>query len=348
MNLDEPDRFSAVDQGGALTDVERASAQWSRAAEIAPAPVDPGGRVDAVVVAGMGGSGIAGDVVRALAGDRLPVPVTVHKGYGLPAFAGPGTVVVAVSHSGNTEETRASVEAAIERGARLTAVTGGGAIGDLCDRHGIAWTRVPATGQPRHNLGSLVVPVLAALGLDDGLSEAVDLLADRARAWGREVPTTANPAKQLAGRVAAAGVTVAYGAVGIPGVAAYRLKCQLNENAKLPAFAAELPELDHNEIVGWQEPTRLPDPGLVWLRDPGGEHPRTAARVEVTSRVVGPRFSWMVEHAAVGSAPLARLASLLLYCDLVSVYTALALDRDPTPIPAIDRLKAELATRGAA
>jgi glucose/mannose-6-phosphate isomerase len=127
-------------------------------------------------------------------------------------------------------------------------------------------------------------------------------------------------------------------------VAAYRLKCQLNENAKLPAFCAELPELDHNEIVGLSEPSPLSgNLGLVLLRDPSGEHPRVATRFAVTEELVRHRFAWMVEVAARGSSPLARLASLLLLADLASVYTALELSHDPTPIVAIDRLKQALA-----
>lgn len=341
MDLDRADRFREVDPADALADVEDAAGQWSRAPR--PAPLDLTA-TDAVVVTGVGGSGICADVVAAVASDRLELPVVVHKGYGLPAFVGSRSVVVAVSCSGDTEETLSAAEEAVRRGARLLVVAGGGQLGALGEAQGEPWVHVPRDSQPRHSLGSLAVPVLAALGLDEGLDEALAVQREVRELCGRQVPLAANPAKQLGTQIAQAGAAVVHGARPLAAVAAYRLKCQLNENAELPAFFGELPEVTHNEVVGWGEPHPLAKGAvLVVLRDPHGEHPRTARRVDLLSELVGERFAHVAELTAWGRGPLARLTSLLLLADLTSVYAAYALDRDPTPIRLIDRLKHEMA-----
>lgn len=350
MNLDDPASYATVDPQDALGDVEATAEQWEEARRLADVRLDLGD-VDAVVLTGMGGSGIAGDVAATLAnvipvsGRRMPpLPVVVHKGYGLPPFVGRRTLVVALSYSGGTEETLSAVDVALDAGAQLFAVTAGGALAKRAEAAGAPMVRIPGGRQPRHSLGYLAVPVLTALGLDDGLDEAIAVQAELATAIDRSVPSSENHAKQLALRLASGSVPLAWGARGLGTVAAYRLKCQLNENAKLPAIWNELPELDHNEVVGLQEWSPLAGIlGLVLLRDPLGEHPRVATRFTVTEELVRERFAWMAEVAARGTSPLARLASLLLLVDLASVYTALELGHDPSPIPAIDRLKQALA-----
>jgi glucose/mannose-6-phosphate isomerase len=343
MDLDAPDRFAEVDPADALHDVEATAAQWAAARDLATVRADVRG-VTSVVVLGMGGSGITGDVVAAMAQPLLPVPVVVHKTYGLPGFVGPTTLVVACSYSGDTEETASAVDAALERGARMVAISSGGRLGALCEERGIPWVRLPGGRQPRHSLGYLAVPALMALGLEEGIDEAITLLSTLAGEWGRGVPTASNPAKQLARRLRPDSVPVLYGAAGLPALAAYRFKCQLNENTELLALSGVLPELDHNEVVGWQHPSALTPGGLlVWLRDLPGEHHRVALRVEATRRLIGDRAGEHVEVTSRGELPLARLASLLLFADLVSVYAAIAMDRDPTAIAPISALKAELA-----
>lgn len=344
MHLDEPARFRDVDPGNALGDVEATAEQWRDARRSAPGPLDLDG-VDQVVVSGMGGSGIAGDVLWALSLEHYPRPIIVHKGYGVPGFTGPRTLVVAFSYSGSTEETLSAFEEAGRRGARRFAVTSGGELAARCDAAGVDRAVIPPGGArpPRHSLGYLLVPALVALGLDEGLDEALAVLADIAGALGRDVPVADNPAKQLGETLAGGVVPLTWGGHGLGSVAAYRLKCQLNENAKLPAVHAELPEADHNDVVGWEHPSPLTGiSALVGLRDPLGEHARTARRFELTAKLLAERLAWTVDLTAHGTSPLARVASLLLQADLVSVYTALAADRDPSPIASIDRLKTEL------
>ncbi len=353
MDLDDPRRYGAVDGSDALADLETTADQWAHARELAGVALDLDD-VDTVVVTGMGGSGIGADIVWALATGSARRPVVVHKGYGLPAFVGPRTLVMAASYSGGTEETLSAFAEARRRGARRWAVTVGGALAATCEETATPCVLVPAGRRrvsaprtaprpPRHSMGYLLVPALVALGLDEGLDEAIDVLARLGGELGRAVPTADNPAKALALDLAAGGVPLVWGGRGIGAVAAYRLACQLAENAKLPAKHGEVPESCHNEVVAWQEPSLLTGTsGMVAVRDPGGEHPRVAQRFAVVGDLLVERLAWRRDIVAQGRAPLARLASLLLHGDLASVYTALALDRDPTPIANIERLKAAL------
>lgn len=343
MDLDEPRRFAEVDPYDALGQVEGTAVQWDEARAFAGPPVDLDG-LDGILVTGMGGSGITGDLVAVLAPDHLDVPVLAQKGYELPGWASNRTLVVAVSYSGETEETLSVAQQAVARGCRVLTISGGGTLDQLAAEHGLGRVTVPDGGMPRYRLGRLVVPALAALGIDAGLDEATELQSVLAAAWGRDVPTVANPVKRLAERIAAGGLVVACGNTGLPAVAAWRLKCQLNENAKLPAFAAVLPELCHNEVCGWHgDSTLARAAGIVWLRDPASEHPQVRRRIAVTDTLVAEWVGWTTQVTAYGDHALARIASLLLFADLASVYTAIALDRDPTSITSIETLKRALA-----
>jgi len=159
---------------------------------------------------------------------------------------------------------------------------------------------------------------------------------------GRHIPRADNHAKQLAERLAGVDLAVAWGTQGAGGVAARRLAAQLNENAKLPAYPAVLPEADHNAIVGHSLRSSQPRSGLVIVRDPASEHERVAKRVAPSRDVTEEHFAWTAEISAGGGAPLARIAELVTKIDLISVYAALARGIDPTPIAAIDELKAVL------
>ena len=344
MDLDAPQDYASVDPADALGDVEATAAQWREAAESAPAPLDLSG-TDVIVLTGMGGSGIAGDVLRATALEGFGHPIVVHKGYGLPGFVNDRTLVVAFSHSGSTEETLSAFADAGARGAQRLVVTSGGALTEQAQADGVPVAAVPPGNRPpRHSLGSLLVPALIALGLDDGLDEAIDVIEQLTGELGRDVPTAQNPAKQLGARIADGVIPLAWGGQGIGSVAAYRLKCQLNENAKLPALHAEIPEGGHNDVVGWETSTPLSGVGaFIALRDTAGEHPRVAQRFDITTELLSEQVAWAARIDARGGSPLARIASLLVQSDLVSLYAALALDCDPTPIRSIDRLKSQLA-----
>lgn len=339
VDLDDLDALAAADPDDALGAVERAADQWEAAAADAGDVRAPLDLVDHVVVTGMGGSGIVADVVAAIASRSSDLPVVAVKQPGLPAWVGGATLVVAVSHSGNTAETIAAVEAAMDRGSPLLGVTSGGRLGELLDDAGHAVVRVPGGGQPRHSTGSLLVPVLAALELDDEVPAAIARLREVAARCGREVPTADNPAKQLALRLAAAdtGVPVVYGGQGVAEVAAYRMRCQLAENAEMRASHHGLPELCHNEVVGWADPSTAG--AALWLV----ADEAAGRRVALLRELFPDAFAWDEVITAEGDGPLEAYASLTGMLDLASVHTAIAREVDPTPVEPIARMKEALA-----
>jgi glucose/mannose-6-phosphate isomerase len=312
-----------------------------------------GAGADSIVVLGMGGSGVSGDVAQAVVEPRLPVPMRTIKSYPpLPEWVGRNTVVFAVSYSGSTEETVAALEDGIERGARAVVIASGGPLTEIAARHGLACVTIPSGLQPRASLGYLTMPILAVLeriglvpNLSDDVDEAVEVLSDLARRCDRKVTVADNPAKDLAGRIAEH-VPVVYGGHGAGAVAAYRFKCDLNEYGKTPAFWHELPELDHNEIVGWNQLAELTESRFVvlMLRDPG-EHERIALRFDVTRRLIKQRVARVIEITAQGDSELARLLSLIFVTQLAAIYVGLSYGVDPGPVEVVQSLKKELAKK---
>jgi glucose/mannose-6-phosphate isomerase len=302
-----------------------------------------------IVVCGMGGSGISGDVLQAVAAPVAPVPITVVKGYELPAFVGPETLVFAVSYSGGTEETLEAAGTARAAGAALVAVCSGGELAKLAADAGAPVVSCPGGFMPRAALGHLSVPLLVVaerLGLLAGAGKAVQRaaarLAERRASCVPEVEGGANPARELARRIGRT-IPLVYGGGALGAVAAMRWKGDVNENAKAPAFWNTFPELDHNEICGWGQHGDVTRQvlTLVELRH-DFEHPQVARRVEATRAIVEETLAQVLEVRAAGEGRLAQLLDLMYVGDWVSVYLALDAGVDPGPIDAIARLKDEL------
>ncbi len=347
VDLDDPVALAAADPGGMLGQVASAGDQ-ARAA-LAAAQLAPlvGPEPRSVVVAGMGGSGIAGDVLGALAFYRSPVPVMSVKGDRLPGFVGPSTLLLAVSYSGATDETLAAVEEGLSAGARLVAVCSGGRLEELARQYGAPVVRVAPGRMPRAALWSLAVPVcMAAFAVGvlepfaDQVRAAADTLDAEADLLGPGVPTDTNPAKRAALRLLGK-LPVIWGTGQLGAVAATRLRTQCNENAKITATSAPVPESNHNDIMGLEGGLGS-DRELVLLRDRVGEHERDARRV-IAAREALDVSNPILREAGEGP-PLVRLARLLAFVDHASVYLGLGRGVDPTPIETIFRLKAALAT----
>lgn len=344
-NVEALHTLDAADMLGAVTSLP----EHCRAAYDAAVSLDlpPAEGVTAVAFCGMGGSAVAGDVLRVVFRDRLRVPVDVVRGHELPAFAGPHTLVVVSSYSGNTSETLAAFREALARGCRVVAVTSGGTLGIEMAEAGLPVVPVPSGFQPRAALGYLgfsALGALEAMGLLPPLADDVDETVTELRALadrlGPRSPADANPAKALAVRIGDK-VPVVWGAEGIGAVAAMRWKTQLNENAKVPAFWSSLSELDHNEVVGWVTPYGH-EFSLIALRH-DGEHPEIVERFPLSYEIARAAGMDNAEVRAAGRSLLARLMSLILVGDYTSVYLGLRRGLDPTPVVVIDRLKSALA-----
>ena len=315
-------------------------ALW-RVDSAALAPVDA---PDGLVVAGMGGSGVGGRLAAGALGPRLTRPLQLAMGYELPPGTGPRTLVLCSSYSGETEETIAAYDAATAAGAPRVVATTGGTLAARARADGVPVVPLPGGFQPRAAVGYALVTALEAAALCGaapairGEVEAAAALAERLAAeWGPDGPEDGE-AKRLA-RALAGSIPLVVGG-GLTAPVAYRWKTQLNEHAELPAFAGELPEHDHNEVVGWAAAERRLS--AVFLEDPQGD-PRLARRFAVTAELAAAGAAAVERVSAQGESRLERLVSLVLLGDLVAIDLAVLRGVDPVHVKAIDTLKARLA-----
>jgi glucose/mannose-6-phosphate isomerase len=355
MDLDNLALLRRVDSAGMLRHIEALPDQladsWAHG-QSQELPADLG-QVRQVVISGMGGSSIGGELAARLVEDSSQVPVFVNRDYDLPAFAnGPDTLVIALSHSGNTEETLSATRCAIERGNRLLAITTGGNLAPFVTEAGsTAWV-YQYDSPPRAALGWLYGQVLAALSrlniapdLAASVREAVSLMRRSQPTYSPETPTTRNPAKRIAGQLVER-FPVIWGA-GLLAPVARRWKTQMNENAKTAAFFDLLPELNHNTVVGIDFPSDLMHRlTILQLRSPKYDHTRIAIRHQATHDLLLQEAILTDQVSARGESRLAHQMSLIQLGDYVSYYLALANEIDPTPIGPIDALKARLAQAG--
>ncbi|HNS49076.1 MAG TPA: bifunctional phosphoglucose/phosphomannose isomerase [bacterium] len=305
-------------------------------------PARPG----SIILSGLGGSAIAGDLLRESFADRLPVPFLINRDYALPACVNGNTLTFLVSYSGNTEETLAAYRQARERRVSMLALTSGGRLAEMAVADGVPLIRIPAGYPPRTAAGYLywsLAGLLRRVGLLQ-LSEAEIAAVDEgvrtaARRCGPETPFSENPARRLAAVLRGA-LPVIYSGQYLSGVAT-RWKTQIEENGKALAFTGLMPEMNHNEVVGWSNPDRLiRELAVICLREPT-DHPQVQRRFEIIPDLLQPR-RFLVEVRADSDDRLARLFMLLVLGDWVSYYLALEYGIDPTPVERITALKRQL------
>ncbi|MCL4466628.1 MAG: bifunctional phosphoglucose/phosphomannose isomerase [Chloroflexi bacterium] len=310
----------------------------------------PGGyaTMDNVVVLGMGGSAIGGDLVRTLLAGELRVPLEVVRDYELPAFVGPRTLAIASSYSGNTEETLTGFRGARERGAQVVVLTTDGQLLKQAQSEGVPTVVFSYKAQPRAALGHSLVPllgILRAAGLvgDKGadIEEAASVLEGLRGRLNEKAPTARNPAKQLA-RELYEHLPIVYGG-GLTAEVARRWKGQFNENGKAWATYDVLPELNHNTVVGYEHPASMVEVVRIVFLATDYCHPRIKARFAVTQEILRRRGATFFIVQAEGRSALAQLMSSVYYGDYTSYYLALIYGADPSPVKVIDFLKAELA-----
>jgi len=305
-----------------------------------------GREYDALLVCGMGGSAIGSDLAIDALGDRLTRPLHTIRGYELPSWATPDSVVLCASYSGNTEETLACFEAAGALGATRVVVASGGKLAELAREQSVPVIPLPGILQPRAAIAYMLVATLevaahvgAAPGMRVELDSASAHLGALAQEWGPDAGSD-SLAKRIAQRAHGSCACI-YGS-GPTASTARRWKTQINENAKVPAFFAELPEADHNEIVGWDGAQSLGSYTAIFLEDID-QHPRVRTRIELTAEAIEPHAAGALKVESRGETRIERLLSLVLLGDLVSIYMGVLREVDPTPVEAIERLKAELA-----
>ena len=348
VSLEPP--YGAADAGGMLARIEALAehVEQALARGAAEAWGPAAARPDLLAVGALGGSAIAADLTAGLYSDRLPHPLVTVRDYHWPAWLTKSSLALLCSYSGNTEETLSLYREAGARGATRAAVSSGGQLAEWCARDGVPCTPVPGGAPPRAALfGSWVAitGLLRGLGwIDDPTSawrETATLLRAGVARLGAARREADNPAKRLA-RALHGRLPMIYCGSERLGAVATRLRNQLNENAKLLGHSALVPELNHNEIVGWEIPGTVQRMAAVVLLRDREDSPETAKRLTLTGEYVAGRGAAVHEWTSVGESRLARIASLVQFGDYLSFYMALLNGADPTPIASIDEFKRRL------
>jgi glucose/mannose-6-phosphate isomerase len=339
--------IAKVDSTGQLADVlalpeHLRDAVWRAESAIMQDWDTPAG----LVVAGMGGSAIGGALARAALGDHASRPIFVTRAYGIPTWTTPDTMVMCASYSGETEETLACYESAGALGAKRTVVTTGGRLAEMARADGVPVIPLPAGFQPRAAVAYMIVAsleVAALCGAGPRLTAEIDVAASHVEQlvaeWGPDAPED-SLAKVVARGLF--GTTPVIAGAGLTSPIAYRWKTQINENAKQPCFSHEIPELDHNELVGWEGANDVGRFSAVFLDD-SDAHPRVKQRMELTEQMIAGNAAASFRLETRGETAIERVVSLVLLGDLVSIYLAALRGVDPGPVKMLDDLKASLA-----
>lgn len=305
--------------------------------------------ISTIVFTGLGGSSIGAEFVRSWLAYSCETPIFVNRHYRLPHFVNQKTLVIASSYSGNTEETFSAAEEALKKKAQMIVITSGGKLEEMAKREGLPCLKIPKGYPPRTALGFSVVStlcVLHSLGLTPPIAtevkETCELLERLSnRHYGLDIPEKENSAKQLA-RSLYGRFPVIYASSDYLEAVALRWRGELEENAKTLASHFLLPEMTHNEIVGWREPKNLLAQFLVlFLHDPG-DHPRVKLRFDFSEKVIKQSGAQVISLASEGKSPLARMFSLAYLADFTSFYLAMLYGVNPTPVNVIEELKREM------
>ncbi|MEM2099069.1 MAG: bifunctional phosphoglucose/phosphomannose isomerase [Candidatus Bathyarchaeia archaeon] len=349
-SLDEISEIRKIDKSNMLSFCIEAPKHYVEAAKIAEKFSFESSfkdHVDNIVVAGMGGSAISGELLKDWARDKVKVPIEVSREYSLPAYAHTHTAVIITSYSGETEESLSAFLDAIKRGCITVCISSGGSLQEFSEKLGVPHLRVPAGMAPRATLPYLFIPLLIVLekiGLVSNVAHeffaAINALKQVSTANSPEIPLKDNLSKSLAANICGT-IPVVY-SFGIYRSVARRFKQQFNENSKIPAKWEAFPELCHNEIVGWEYPGNLTKNfSAVLLRDKA-EPAEVRSRIETTKTLMQPAVSKILEVWVEGKSTLAKMLSAICIGDFTSVYLAILRKIDPTPVKTINLLKAQM------
>lgn len=300
-----------------------------------------------IIVAGMGGSAIGGDVVKTIVNQELKIPFYVNRNYTLPNWVNEKTLVICSSYSGNTEESLSAYEDALKKGAMICGISTGGQLSEKIKSKGFDLITIPGGLQPRAALAYSFVPMLYLLkkiglisnSLINDLSNSIISLENKRDV--SSVGDASNPIFKMAKDIYGM-IPIIYGITDTTGVVALRWKGQLCENSKMLAYHNEIPEMNHNEIVGWgNNPDLLSELSVIWLRDKN-DNERVRARQDITKTLLNDINIMQHEVSAEGENNVERLLDLINYGDWLSYWCAILHNTDPSPVEKINKLKKAL------
>jgi len=302
-----------------------------------------------IVIIGMGGSAIGGDLVRSYLSSKLLIPFEICRNYRLPEYVDDETLVIVSSYSGNTEETLSALDDSLQRKAMIASISTGGLLEDVAGINDMPLLKLPTGLQPRAALGYSFVPILVffeKVGMIKGVKKEIEVAIKRLKEirekYIEDTPVLSNPAKRMAERMHKK-IAVIYGGPEWTGVVAVRWKGQICENGKNMAFANQFPEACHNELVGWSAPVKEHQEQLmvVMLRDMS-DHPKIRKRMNIVKEIIERHEIEVVDVHSMGDEPMERMFSLIQLGDFVSYYLAIINEVDPTPVELIESLKKAL------
>ncbi len=304
-----------------------------------------------ILICGMGGSGIGGNLVRDLLYDKIPIPIIINRSYNIPAFVNKKTFMIVISYSGNTEETLSAFAEGIKRECKIVGLSSNGKLIEYCKKLGIEYIKVPTEIQPRAAIPYLFIAILMILqkskiisDFSQDLEETITILKNLRNELFIKSPLNNNLAKQIAigimGSIPMIYATSGYGSL------ARRMKCQINENSKNPAHWDEFPELNHNEVVGWEVTSNITQISCAILLRTQDENEVINNRIEITKNIIlKDKVKEVFEIWSRGKSKLAKMFSLLFIGDFVSYYLAILKGVNPTPVKSISELKKKLKER---
>jgi glucose/mannose-6-phosphate isomerase len=344
--------FKALDASNMYDNIKafpeqiRIGVEIGRAADLHPLDKAKFGNI---VLAGMGGSAIGGDLIRSLLRKENSIPFEIHRNYGLPNYAGADTLLICASYSGATEETLSAFNEAQKRGCRIICITTGGELAISAGKAKVPCMIIPPGLPPRAALGFSFAPTLTALGrlgvcrdYSDDLLATAELLEDQGRLYQYE---SGDNFALLMAESFYGKIPIIYAGADLLDTAAVRFKGQICENAKQLAFCNVFPEFNHNELVGWQLPPGLESRFVVVILKDREDNPQTIRRMEIVDQIIESKQVKVVNLEGVGKTALQRMLSLIQLGDFCSFYLAMLNRVDPTPIEVINYLKRKLAEK---
>ncbi len=349
--LDNLERIKKIDKNNMLSFCVNAPRHYEEAAALARSISSQYPRPKTIVVAGMGGSGIGGELLKDWSKNRIDVPVDVCKDYSLPKYVNKDSLVCVLSYSGETEESLSVFLEAVKRKCMIFCISSGGQLEEFAEKLRIPHLHIPAGMPPRAALPYLFLPAVLLLeksgllsGVDKEISETLRVLRGVCDENAPEVPSGRNFSKMLASNLCGR-MPFIYG-FGFYRAVAQRFKTQLNENSKVPAKSEVFPELNHNEIVGWERTDELAKCfSVVFIRDKT-EPVELKERIETTKNLLCEKSVDFFEVWSTGASSLAKMCSVICVGDFISAYLAISRRVDPTPVRTIALLKQKLQKSG--
>ena len=349
--LEEPEEIKQIDKADMLKFCLNMSRHYREAAKLATGITTSYTKPSNIIITGMGGSAIGGELLKDWARDKIQVPIEVNREYHLPAYANEKTLVLVTSYTGDTEETLSALLDAIQKRCMIYCITSGGTLRDIAERLNIPYLQVPAGMPPRAALPYMLMPLLVFLEKIDvteevsrEFEEALPIIETAEKQNAVEIPVKDSLAKTLAVNIKGL-IPIVYG-FGIYSSIARRFKQQINENAKMMSKWDNLPELDHNEIVGYEKSEKHKERFVaIFIRDED-EPTEIRSRIEITKKLIELSGVNIYEVWSQGKSSLAKMLSSIAVADFLSNYLAILRGIDPTPVQTIDKLKESLKKNG--